>query len=684
MLTKIYLRLLAFTKPYMKQVAFVWLIVAAAAGLTMIQPKLLQWAVDTGLKPQGTTTLSADVQPAVTTLTVKSAAGFQSDDTLLIKKEKVLITGVDGNNLTVQRGAQGTTAGVLTSGTRVANAKQAFGGKTNTLLLAAILIIAAAAARGFCTYWQTFMGEWLGQHVAFDLRNKIYEKLQRLSYAYHDKQQTGQLMSRATQDVEATRMFIQMGALRLLDMFLRIGFAAFFMFTTDWKLAILSWTLLPLVAWRSIVVNLQMRKIWTVVQEQLGRTTTVLQENLVGVRVVKAFSREDFEEEKFNVEATELFKWNYMQNRLQATNTPFYSAMGMLSQVLVLFVGATWMTHSSVLGVSDNLTAGELTGFLAYLTLLLMPMRMLGFVVSQFSRAGAAGERVFEILDAESAVKEKPDAVVLGNIQGHVRYDHVSFGYDAISPVLYQVNIDGTPGKVVALLGPTGCGKTTVVNLLPRFYDVTGGAITIDGIDIRDMSLQSLRKNIGIIQQDVFLFSATIRDNIAYGAVDATYEQIIEAAKIARIHDYIMSLPDGYDTWVGERGITLSGGQKQRVSIARTLLLDPKILILDDSTSSVDTQTEYLIQQALSAVMRGRTTLVIAQRLRTIKNADEILVMQNGKIVEQGTHEELILQEGLYRQIYDLELRDQEEALKGMAAAAATIAEEPAGPGSGA
>ncbi|HEY7269182.1 MAG TPA: ABC transporter ATP-binding protein, partial [Dehalococcoidia bacterium] len=348
-------------------------------------------------------------------------------------------------------------------------------------------------------------------------------------------------------------------------------------------------------------------------------------------------------------------------------------------------VGATWITHNSVLGVSDNLTAGELTSFLFYLALLLMPMRMLGFVVSQFSRAGAAGERIFEILDAESAVKEKPDAIELDKIVGHVRYNNVSFGYDAISPVLRDVEIDATPGKVVALLGPTGCGKTTVVNLLPRFYDVTSGSITIDDIDIRDVSLASLRKSIGTIQQDVFLFSATIRDNIAYGAVDATYEQIIEAAKIARIHDYIMSLPDGYDTWVGERGITLSGGQKQRVSIARTLLLDPKILILDDSTSSVDTQTEYLIQQALSAVMKGRTTLVIAQRLRTIKNADAILVMQNGKIIEQGTHEELISQEGLYRQIYDLELRDQEEALKGMAAAAAgNAAEGGDGTGSGA
>jgi ATP-binding cassette subfamily B protein len=542
---------------------------------------------------------------------------------------------------------------------------QAFGGKTSTLLVAAVAIIAAAALRGFFTYWQTFLGEWLGQHVAFDLRNMIYEKLQRLSYAYHDKQQTGQLMSRATQDVEATRMFIQMGALRLLDMALRISIAGVLMFLTDWRLALLAWALLPLVAWRSIVVNLQMRKIWNVVQDQLGRTTTVLQENLVGVRVVKAFSREDYEEEKFNKEATELFKWNFAQNRLQATNTPFYSAMGMLSQVLVLFMGGIWITEGT-------LSAGELVGFLAYLQLLLMPMRMLGFVVSQFSRAGAAGARIFEILDAESAVKEKPDAIELDDISGYVRYEDVSFGYDAISPVLRDVDIDAPPGKIVALLGPTGCGKTTVVNLLPRFYDVTGGKITIDGIDIRDVSLTSLRRNIGIIQQDVFLFSATIRDNIAYGAVDATYEQIIEAAKIARIHDYIMSLPDGYDTWVGERGITLSGGQKQRVSIARTLLLDPKILILDDSTSSVDTQTEYLIQQALAAVMQGRTTLVIAQRLRTIKNADEILVMQNGRISEQGTHEQLISQDGLYRQIYDLELRDQEEALKGLAEAAAS------------
>ncbi len=464
-------------------------------------------------------------------------------------------------------------------------------------------------------------------------------------------------MSRATQDVEGTRTFIQMGAMRLLDISVRVLIAAVLMFASNWQLAFVAWLLMPLVAWRSMTVQIRSRRIWLKIQEQLGRVTTVLQENLSGTRVVKAFSREPYEIEKFNKEADELFVQNFAQNRIQATNNPLYQALGMFSQGIVLVVGALMITRGTV-------SAGELAAFLLYQQLLFVPMRQLGFIVQQFARAGAAGERIFEVLDAESAVKEKPGAVELKASRGEVRYDNVSFGYDAISAVLKDVSFVADPGQVVALLGPTGSGKTTVVNLLPRFYDVTGGSISIDGIDIRDLTLASLRSNIGIIQQDVFLFSATIRDNIAYGAVAATSEQITEAAKIARIHDFIMSLPDGYDTWVGERGVTLSGGQKQRISMARTLLLDPRILILDDSTSSVDTQTEYLIQQALADVMKGRTTLVIAQRLRTVRNADLILVMRDGVLVERGKHEELIEQDGTYRQIYDLELRDQEEALK--------------------
>jgi ATP-binding cassette subfamily B protein len=281
-----------------------------------------------------------------------------------------------------------------------------------------------------------------------------------------------------------------------------------------------------------------------------------------------------------------------------------------------------------------------------------------------YSRAAPAADRIYEILDAESAVKEKPDAGDLTDATGAVRFENVSFRYNAVSPVLDDVSFEAKPNEVVALLGPTGSGKTTVVSLIPRFYDVTGGRVIVDGHDIRDLTLASLRRNIGIVQQDVFLFSATLRDNIAYGAVEATQEEIEQAARAARVHDFIAGLPDGYDTWVGERGVTLSGGEKQRIAIARTLLMDPRILILDDSTSSVDTETEYLIRQALAELMKGRTTFVIAQRLRTVRNADQILVLRDGRIAERGRHHELLRRNGFYRQIYDLELRDQEEALQ--------------------
>jgi ATP-binding cassette subfamily B protein len=297
------------------------------------------------------------------------------------------------------------------------------------------------------------------------------------------------------------------------------------------------------------------------------------------------------------------------------------------------------------------------------LNLLQLPIRQLGFSLNWVMRTMSSSERIFELLDAQSAVKEKPDALELVDCKGHVRFEKVSFGYDQLSAVLREVDIDATPGKVVALLGPPGSGKSTIVNLIPRFYDVTGGSIIIDGHDVRDLTVSSLRRSIGIVQQDVFLFIGTIRDNIAFGRPDATQEEIIAAAKAARIHDFIQSLPVGYDEWVGERGVTLSGGQKQRIAIARTLLLDPQVLILDDSTASVDMQTEFLIQQALSELMTGRTTFVIAQRLRTIMRADEILVLDEGRVVQRGRHEQLISETGLYRRIYDLELKDQEEAL---------------------
>jgi ATP-binding cassette subfamily B protein len=311
----------------------------------------------------------------------------------------------------------------------------------------------------------------------------------------------------------------------------------------------------------------------------------------------------------------------------------------------------------------NSLLEGQLLTFVLWLSLLQLPVRSLGFVISISSRAVAATERVFELLDAESAVQERKGAFGVGRLRGHVTFSRVGFSYNNVSSVLEEIDLEAEPGKVIALLGPTGSGKSTIVNLIPRFYDVTAGAITVDGIDIRDMKLEALRKNIGIVQQDVFLFIGTLRDNIAYGRPDASLEEVQAAARAARIHDFIESLPYGYDEWVGENGVTLSGGQKQRVAIARTLLLNPSILIFDDSTASVDSQTEFLIQQALAELMKGRTTFVIAQRLRTVRNADEIVVLDRGRVVERGTHDELLKNDGLYKRIYDLELKDQEEAL---------------------
>lgn len=530
-------------------------------------------------------------------------------------------------------------------------------GHTRTLVMAAFAVLAAAAARGLFQWGQVYLAEWISQRAAYDIRNAIYDRLQRLSFAYHDKAQTGQIMSRATVDVESVRMFFSMGVLRLIYVVVLLVVVLILMLAMSWKVALVAWAFLPPAALRSIQVTTSLHPIWLKIQELQGRLGTVLQENLSGMRVVKAFSREARESEKFDREAHELFTNAYASTRIQAFNTPLLTGLWMLSMVMTGWVGSREIAAGAM-------SYGELTSFMFYLTMLQMPVRSLGWIVILFARARSSGERIYEILDAESAVKERPDAIELERPKGHVRFEHVSFAYDTISPVLEDVGLEASPGEMIALLGPTGSGKTTVVNLMPRFYDVTGGRITIDGVDIRDLTLASLRRTFGIVQQDVFLFTASIMDNIAYGAVDASRDRIEEVAKAARLHDFIMSLPDGYDTWVGERGITLSGGQKQRVAIARTLLMDPKILVFDDSTSSVDTETEYLIQQALAELMRGRTTFVIAQRLRTVKTADQILVLQRGRIVERGRHSELIRQGGLYSQIYDLELRDQEEALE--------------------
>ena len=524
------------------------------------------------------------------------------------------------------------------------------------LVFHGIGILGVSLGRGFCDFARTYTTESLSQKVSFDCRNLLYDKLQNVSFAFHDKEHTGDLMSRATADVEAMRRFVNMGMIRSLDVVVRIVAIPFILFFLHWELALVSMIFVPAIVLRSSFVMRALRRKWLHVQEVMGESVTVLQENLAGMHVVKAFASEDFERRKYNRKAEELRVEYFDAERMQGTNSAWMTLYFTFALGVVLWYGG-WQV------VDGNLTAGDLAKFFLYLNQLTFPIRASAQIINTFSRAMSSGQRLFNVLDTRSPVSERANATDMGRPEGHVRFEKVGFAYEDRSPALRQVDLDAKPGQVTAILGAPGSGKTTVVNLLPRFYDVTDGKITIDGSDIRDFTLQSLRHNVGIVHQDVYLFSANIRDNIGYGVKDATHEDIERAAKVAQLHDQIMALPNGYDTWVGERGTTLSGGQRQRLSIARTILIDPPVLILDDSTSSVDVETERQIHRAMVEVMKGRTTFVIAHRLSTVREADQILVLDKGNIVERGNHEELIRSGGIYQSIYELQLRPQEEVL---------------------
>jgi ATP-binding cassette subfamily B protein len=526
-------------------------------------------------------------------------------------------------------------------------------GQQQALVLTALGVAAAGILRSIVSYWQSYLAEFLSQRVAYDIRNRIYDRLQRLSYAFHDHSQTGQLMSRATSDVEGVRMFVGFALLRgLYFIVLMIGITVL-LISLDWKLAFISLSILPFISFRTVVISQRLRVLWMKIQQGLGVLGTIIQENLVGARVVRAFAREEFESQKFRKQAEVIYDQEIAANNLLATNSPVMSFALLLAMAAILWYGGG-------LVVAGTLTHGELAQFLLYLVMLSMPVRVLGWLTILFSRAMASGRRVFEVLDQVSPVRDKPSAIDIDKIEGLVAFENVSFSYDSHGTALKDINFEAKPGQIIALVGASGSGKSTVANLIPRFYDVTTGRITIDGIDVRDLTLASLRRHIGIVHQDTFLFSATIKENISYGKPDARLEEVEEAARVARLHDFIVSLPDGYETWVGERGITLSGGQKQRLAIARSLLLNPRILIMDDSTSSVDTETEYLIQQALAELPVGRTTFIIAHRLRSVQMADLILVLKDGLVVERGKHQELLTKNGLYRQLYGLQFQYQE------------------------
>jgi len=528
------------------------------------------------------------------------------------------------------------------------------GGDVNILRNSAILILGLYALRGIFGYFNSYLGEYLSQHVAYDLRNALYSRIQSLSFSFHDKSQTGQLMSRVTADVETSRQFLSSSILRLSLTVGQFAVISVIMLSLNWQLGVMVLVALPVVVAVAISTSRKLRPISLAIQQQTGAYTAVLQEALAGIRVVKAFAAEDREYDRFREANWAVREKSLEANRISAFRQPMLTFC--LDALTVAIVG-----FGGFLAMDGKMTVGMIVQFVQYRVQLAMPIRMIGGLLNTSARAEAASQRIFEILDTESEVREKPDAHPLADVKGHVRYEGVSFGYGKTLKVVEGIDIDARPGETVALLGPIGSGKTTVLNLLPRFYDVTEGRVSIDGHDIRDVTLESLRANVGIVMQEVFLFNATIRDNIAYGRPGATDEEIIEASKIARLHDFIMTLPEAYETWVGERGITLSGGQKQRVAIARTLLMDPKILVLDDSTSSVDMETEYLIQQALAELLKGRTAFIIAHRIRTIRNADQIIVLKDGRIVEQGKHEDLIARAGLYKEIYDVQLRDQED-----------------------
>ena len=527
-------------------------------------------------------------------------------------------------------------------------------GESSRLLLLAGGIMLVSGLRGLFGYAQTYLSEAVSQRAAFDIREDFFRKLQGLSFGFHDKQQTGNLMSKATADVDAVRMFVSMGMVRGLSIFVTIGVAGGLMLAINWRLGLVAMAFVPIVLWRAFVMSRKLRPTWMRVQEETGNLTTVLQESLAGIRVVKAFGGRKYEQDKFDNKAGLVADLTYAATRLFASHGSFMTFVFTLAIGAILLVGGNEV-------VDGRLSEGQLASFILLMGIMQMPVRMAGWMVNTFTRASAAGQRIFDVLDAVSPVEEKPDALPMPRALGHVKFDRVSLSYDGDDSAIEGVDFEVQPGQLVAILGGPGSGKTTVVHAIPRFYDVTDGVVTIDGTDVRDVTLSSLRSNVGIVQQDVFVFAASIRDNIAYGVDEATHEQIVAAATVAQLHDFIDGLPDGYDSLVGERGITLSGGQRQRLAIARTLLLDPPILVLDDSTSSVDVGTEYAIQQALADVVRDRTTFVIAHRLSTVRSADLIVVLDGGRVVERGTHAELLARDGFYRRIHDVQLVSQEE-----------------------
>ncbi len=530
----------------------------------------------------------------------------------------------------------------------------------DALLWTAILLLGASVLRGLFTMVQNYYSEAVGHHIGYELRLACYEKIQRLSFSFHDTMHSGDLITIGLLDLEGVRMYFSTALVRMIFLSVLIGIGAYLLLSTDIVLGLLALSFVPFVGWRSSVAQLRLRATWLDLQERLAVLTRVMEENLGGIRVVRAFSAQDHELEKFDAASRNALSLAHQRVGIRVANTSamtlsFFAAMG-----LVLWVGGGKV-------IAGEITVGTLASFLTFMTILQMPVRQLGLMVNAFARASTCGARLFGLLDMEIAVRDEPKAPDLRITDGTLRFENVGFAYPASpdNPALQGVTFEAKRGETIGIVGPPGSGKSTIAHLIPRFYDVTGGRITIDGQDIRDVRLQSLRRSVVVVQQDSFLFTTTIENNIAYGDPWAREAQIAKASESAQLHNYVLGLPSSYGTVVGERGVSLSGGQRQRLSIARAVMLKPAVMVFDDSTAAIDAATEQRIRSAMRRYASERVTIVVAHRLSSLMHADRILFVEDGRIVEQGTHEQLLAIGGRYKALYDLQIRPDDEALVG-------------------
>lgn len=516
-----------------------------------------------------------------------------------------------------------------------------------------LLYLLGGLGRGIFGFGWGYFGQYVAQKSIYDIRNRLFDHMQRLSFSYHDEAETGQLISRATADADALQGFLGDGVLLIFSQTCAIIGVTVLCFVMSWKLSLATLSMVPFLIIAVTKYSKKLGPLIASVQQQLGERTSAIQQSFTGIRVVKAFAREEYETSKFDRESQTLLERNIDLAKVHAFYGPMMDFIAAYGLAFVLWNGGVQVLQKEI-------SLGTLTAFMSYVWFFVWPIRMMGWITGLTKNAVVSADRIFEILDMHSETHLKDGTKILKNCDGHVVFNNVSFCYTDGSRALSCISLEAKPGEMIAVMGGTGSGKSSLINLLPRFYDVTHGTVTIDGVDIRSYKLESLRRQIGIVSQEPFLFGDSIYENIAYGRPGAPHDEVIEAAKAANIHDFIDSLPDGYDTMLGERGVNLSGGQKQRVAIARALLMNPPILILDDATSSVDTETESLIQQALVSLTASRTTFVIAQRVSTVKRADKIIVLDKGRLVECGSHEELLENGGRYAELFKLQFGGQE------------------------